>query len=260
MISVDGQEEYNESMGRLVTDDLVYEGGLVVQDGRAIRDPAVETQGRSTQITVPQLAGETFSGDLERTGTTAIRVEDPTANVTLTVHSEYAPAWYEALERSGEARLVDGETVEVVFEGGNAPRPPTDSSAIAFGETGASRSARSTVCGSTATPPRRGRMVGTIAGPTRRFARRTNCTSRPAAAARSTSASSASSPVSRSPPAHGSQTTRSSSTPTTSPCRCLQATSSPRRSRPRGPDRSIGPDCSRSRRVLPHGRRPRGQQ
>ncbi|MFC7213480.1 hypothetical protein ACFQO4_05200 [Saliphagus sp. GCM10025334] len=136
VISVDGQEVYNESMGRLVTDGLVYEGGLVVQDGRAIRDPAVETRGRATQITVPRLAGETFSGDLERTGTTAIRVEDPTANVTLTVHSAYAPAWYEAFEAHGDARLVDGETVEVVFEGGTAPRPPTGSSAITFGETG----------------------------------------------------------------------------------------------------------------------------
>ncbi|USZ71495.1 DUF7289 family protein [Natronosalvus halobius] len=136
VITVDGQEAYNESMGRLVTDDLVYEGGLVVQDGRAIGQPAVETHARSTQVTVPRLAGERFSGDLERTGTTAIRVDDPTANVTLTVHSEYAPAWYEALEGSGDARLVDAETVEVVFEGGNAPRPPTVSSAIAFGETG----------------------------------------------------------------------------------------------------------------------------
>ncbi|UTF54885.1 DUF7289 family protein [Natronosalvus rutilus] len=135
VISVDGQEVYNESMGRLMTDDLVYEGGLVVHDGRAIRQPAVETRERATQITVPRLAGETFSGDLERTGTTAIRVEDPTANVTLTVHSAYAPAWYEAFEGSGDARLVDAETVEVVFEGGNAPRPPTVSSAIAFGET-----------------------------------------------------------------------------------------------------------------------------
>nr|WP_312911809.1 hypothetical protein [Natronosalvus caseinilyticus] len=136
VISVDGQEAYNETMGRLVTDGLVYEGGLVVQDGRAIRQPAVETRERATQITVPRLAGETFSGDLERTGTTAIRVEDPTANVTLTVHSAYAPAWYEAFEDHGDARLVDGETVEVVFEGGNAPRPSTVSSAIAFGESG----------------------------------------------------------------------------------------------------------------------------
>lgn len=118
-----GTEKYSQNLGRLERDGVVYEGGMVIDDGRVVSSPNIGLENESTMLRLPRIDGgdsSTFDGEIRHNGTASVGL-DPAAEVEIVIESEYYEQWNDQLQDANANVTKDDANERVHVRYGDGP-------------------------------------------------------------------------------------------------------------------------------------------
>jgi len=137
-ITVDGDERYDEQIGQLARDGIVYEGGLVIdeEDNRVLNSPRFDLRAESTLLELHHLTGVSggFDGSITHTGTAELLGGETPDVLEVEIESEYYQLWAEQFEGTNApvttTEYERNQTVRAVFDYETGPTFPDSSLSI----------------------------------------------------------------------------------------------------------------------------------
>ncbi|MCU4741481.1 polymer-forming cytoskeletal protein [Halobacteria archaeon AArc-m2/3/4] len=121
-ISIGEREEITYDTGRLIHNDIIYEGGIIIDGGHMTSGPDHIHENQSTFIQLPALEyekGDKFNGEINH-----LRTERPVPihaeTVEIVIESEYYEHWYNHFEdlNANVTKDESAKAVHVLFDHG----------------------------------------------------------------------------------------------------------------------------------------------